>query len=219
MSSDSPQFFLKSQSASHFCCEYLKSDICSFRHTKARVNHHQTSQIYPHPRTLTMADSDETAADRSRGDLQSRTRSRSRPASPPGLTRFLSGGAHLDDHGQYHGHRYHEKEEEPVDESSSTEDDLEEEAEAVNLEEAHTGDIVPEAIMGIQTERDIEKVAGDRLEKSRTSRSRKSARDPNLVDWEGPDDPENPKNWKLSRKWAATFVGKWEFLVFFTLIC
>ncbi|KIH90317.1 MFS multidrug transporter [Sporothrix brasiliensis 5110] len=30
--------------------------------------------------------------------------------------------------------------------------------------------------------------------------------DPNLVKWEGPDDPENPKNWTISRKWAAVFV-------------
>ncbi|KAG6830992.1 hypothetical protein H0H92_013464 [Tricholoma furcatifolium] len=27
-----------------------------------------------------------------------------------------------------------------------------------------------------------------------------------IVDWEGPDDPANPKNWKYSRKWAATIV-------------
>ncbi|CAK7231496.1 hypothetical protein SBRCBS47491_007949 [Sporothrix bragantina] len=30
--------------------------------------------------------------------------------------------------------------------------------------------------------------------------------DPNLVKWEGPDDPENPKNWKISKKWAAVFI-------------
>jgi hypothetical protein len=27
--------------------------------------------------------------------------------------------------------------------------------------------------------------------------------DPNLVTWDGPDDPENPKNWRSSRKWMA----------------
>ncbi|OAA64230.1 major facilitator superfamily transporter multidrug resistance [Niveomyces insectorum RCEF 264] len=31
-------------------------------------------------------------------------------------------------------------------------------------------------------------------------------RDPNLVKWDGPDDPENPKNWIFSRKWAAVFI-------------
>ncbi|CAK7202400.1 hypothetical protein SEUCBS139899_005123 [Sporothrix eucalyptigena] len=30
--------------------------------------------------------------------------------------------------------------------------------------------------------------------------------DPNLVKWNGPDDPENPKNWKISKKWAAVFI-------------
>ncbi|KAI0446783.1 major facilitator superfamily domain-containing protein [Xylaria telfairii] len=30
--------------------------------------------------------------------------------------------------------------------------------------------------------------------------------DPNLVTWTGPDDEENPKNWKFSKKWAAVFT-------------
>ncbi|EIW85967.1 MFS polyamine transporter [Coniophora puteana RWD-64-598 SS2] len=32
--------------------------------------------------------------------------------------------------------------------------------------------------------------------------------DPNLliVDWDGPDDPQNPKNWSYRQKWAATIV-------------
>ncbi|KAI1157152.1 major facilitator superfamily domain-containing protein [Nemania diffusa] len=30
--------------------------------------------------------------------------------------------------------------------------------------------------------------------------------DPNLVTWTGPDDPQNPKNWTLSKKWAAVFT-------------
>ena len=28
--------------------------------------------------------------------------------------------------------------------------------------------------------------------------------DPNLVEWDGPDDPENPLNWKVSKKWIIT---------------
>ncbi|KAF8433769.1 MFS polyamine transporter [Boletus edulis BED1] len=27
-----------------------------------------------------------------------------------------------------------------------------------------------------------------------------------VVDWDGPDDPENPKNWSFRRKWAATAI-------------
>lgn len=30
--------------------------------------------------------------------------------------------------------------------------------------------------------------------------------DPNLVGWNGPNDPENPKNWSFGRKWAATAI-------------
>ncbi len=30
--------------------------------------------------------------------------------------------------------------------------------------------------------------------------------DPNLVTWTGPDDPDNPKNWAFSKKWAAVFT-------------
>lgn len=30
------------------------------------------------------------------------------------------------------------------------------------------------------------------------------SRDPNIVDWDGPDDPENPLNWTTKRKVSAT---------------
>ena len=46
---------------------------------------------------------------------------------------------------------------------------------------------------------------------SRTSRlkhspSRRSVKDPNLVTWDGPDDPENPHNWPKHRRWASTIL-------------
>ena len=31
----------------------------------------------------------------------------------------------------------------------------------------------------------------------------KAPRDPNFVDWDGPDDPENPLNWSSAKKLAA----------------
>ncbi|KAI5290739.1 hypothetical protein KEM54_000611 [Ascosphaera aggregata] len=40
----------------------------------------------------------------------------------------------------------------------------------------------------------------------RTRSSKRSARDPKLVTWAGPDDPENPKNWSSSKKWAAVMT-------------
>jgi len=31
-------------------------------------------------------------------------------------------------------------------------------------------------------------------------------KDPNLVDWNGPTDPENPMNWPVSKKWTVTIT-------------
>jgi hypothetical protein len=31
-------------------------------------------------------------------------------------------------------------------------------------------------------------------------------RDPNIVDWDGPDDPDNPQNWPDSKKWRIIGV-------------
>ncbi|KAL6791377.1 major facilitator superfamily domain-containing protein [Trichoderma sp. SZMC 28013] len=53
---------------------------------------------------------------------------------------------------------------------------------------------------GIQNQRDLE-LGDDVIEKSPTVRPD----DPNLIKWNGPDDPENPKNWTHRRKWAAVF--------------
>lgn len=30
--------------------------------------------------------------------------------------------------------------------------------------------------------------------------------DPNIVDWDGPDDPQNPQNWPASQKWMNIAV-------------
>ncbi|CZR67551.1 probable fluconazole resistance protein [Phialocephala subalpina] len=38
------------------------------------------------------------------------------------------------------------------------------------------------------------------------SEEREKATDPNLVEWDGPDDPENPMNFKPSRKWIITIA-------------
>ncbi|KAI0366301.1 MFS polyamine transporter [Pilatotrama ljubarskyi] len=36
--------------------------------------------------------------------------------------------------------------------------------------------------------------------------NRSLAEDPLVVDWEGPDDPQNPRNWSFKKKWAATAI-------------
>ncbi|PON25566.1 major facilitator superfamily transporter [Trichoderma gamsii] len=59
---------------------------------------------------------------------------------------------------------------------------------------------VSEVRDGIANQRDLER-GDDAIEKTPTVR----IDDPNVVKWTGPDDPENPKNWLLKRKWAAVF--------------
>jgi hypothetical protein len=120
-------------------------------------------------------------------------------------------GRYPDDHVSYHGHGYHRdhKEEEVIDDDDSSEETDLSEKDQNQRDEDGQEDIIPEVRDGIADERDVE--AGPALEKSKTTRSGRSARDPNLVAWDGPDDPENPKNWTMKRKWAATVIGKWLF--------
>ena len=132
------------------------------------------------------------------------SRSNSRASSPdPPLTRLIS-GRHLDDHPTYHGHGFHrEASEEAVEDETSDEDhELTEKDtnETGEIEPESSGDNVAEVRDGIEDQRDLE--AGPNLEKSRTTksgRSGRSARDPNLVSWTGPEDPDNPKNWTFKR--------------------
>ena len=119
-------------------------------------------------------------------------------------------GRHLDDHPLYHGHHYNgEQQNDEVFGGDTSDDDTDlsekDTQEIGGIELESSGDIMPEVRDGIEDQRDVE--AGPKLEKSRTTRSGRSARDPNLVSWDGPDDPENPKNWTTRRKWAATLVG------------
>ncbi|KAL8817229.1 MAG: hypothetical protein Q9223_003896 [Gallowayella weberi] len=56
----------------------------------------------------------------------------------------------------------------------------------------------------LEKQDDLEK-QGD-LEKQADKKPDPPDKDPNLVTWEGPADPQNPQNWSIRRKWAATFV-------------
>jgi multidrug resistance protein len=40
----------------------------------------------------------------------------------------------------------------------------------------------------------------------KSEKSTRSLKDPNLVTWDGPDDPDNPKNWAFRKRWAATLI-------------
>lgn len=156
-----------------------------------------------------MADSrDETTFGRIRTPGASRPSSR--PSTPSRLQRTTSAGYYLDDHASYHGHRYdghHHSDSESSGNESSDENDLSKHpSDEENQLEKEDTDVVPEVRDGIEDQRDVE--AGQNLEKSKTGKSGRSVKDPNLVSWDGPEDPKNPKNWSMKRKWAATLVGK-----------
>lgn len=149
---------------------------------------------------------------------QSRSRSRPRRSDNAPLERILS-SQFPDDHSVYHhedGEGTHvepdatslhktETERRDVD-SSSSDDEVDEKEDSVKEEEkdeaAHQQEKTYEEIRGgIPYEHDVE--AQPPLEKKKSSRS---IRDPNLVTWDSDDDPKNPKNWSMKRKWAATLI-------------
>ncbi|KAL8806845.1 MAG: hypothetical protein Q9182_001105 [Xanthomendoza sp. 2 TL-2023] len=134
-----------------------------------------------------------------------KSRSPSRPArlssqnNPPRLLRVFS-GQHLDDYSTYHGRdsvQFDRGEDTLADEES----DLSDEGAKENQNEL--GEKLPEETVevrnGVANVWDLEAP----LKKARSS---KSVKDPNLVTWDGPDDPENPKQWSTRRRWAATIV-------------
>ncbi len=110
--------------------------------------------------------------------------------------------------------------------SSETEKDSQSPGTAVDLEAAasdqsslsdisdsedsdHDTEEVLENRDGIADIRDRDQERPAELEKRRSrrlSRRYSRAKDVNLVTWDGPNDPENPKNWPFKRKWAATII-------------
>ncbi|KAH7390795.1 MFS multidrug transporter-like protein [Phaeosphaeria sp. MPI-PUGE-AT-0046c] len=149
---------------------------------------------------------------------QSRSRSRPRRSDNPPLDRILS-SQFPDDHSVYHHEdgegthvdldaaSLHKTETERRDvERSSSDDEVDAKEDTAPEEEnddpAHRQEKTYEEIRGgIPCEHDVE--AQPPLQKKKSSRSIK---DPNLVTWDSDDDPKNPKNWSMKRKWAATII-------------
>lgn len=59
-------------------------------------------------------------------------------------------------------------------------------------------------------EHEIVRYGGDELEdppiKGHSESPSHPTKDPNMVDWDGPNDPENPQNWSVRFKWMMTIV-------------
>ncbi|CAI9634561.1 unnamed protein product [Alternaria burnsii] len=155
----------------------------------------------------------------SRPQRASRSRSRSRPRRSDNapLHRILS-SQFPDDHSVYHhedgegihvdsdASSLHKTETERRDANTASSDD-DDSGDDVDEKEAkddttHEEETTYEEIRGgIPYEHDVE--APPPLEKKKSTRS---VKDPNLVTWDSENDPSNPKNWSMKRKWAATLI-------------
>ncbi|KAI9733423.1 MAG: hypothetical protein M1834_003507 [Cirrosporium novae-zelandiae] len=129
-------------------------------------------------------------------EISRTTSQRSAQQDGQSLHRMYS-GQYLDDQSVYIGQL--DPDETDSQHGSDISEDLREKDDEEAVEEGQ--DKIFEVRDGIPNERDLE--AQPKLEKSRSS---KSARDPNIITWDGPDDPASPKNWSFKQKWAATFV-------------
>ncbi|KAG4428625.1 hypothetical protein IFR05_015889 [Cadophora sp. M221] len=54
-----------------------------------------------------------------------------------------------------------------------------------------------------EAEIDLEIGSTDIKENRQAEPAQKEEKDPNLIDWNGPSDPENPQNWTASKKWIV----------------
>ena len=52
----------------------------------------------------------------------------------------------------------------------------------------------------------IQIIRGGTVKRGASTRSKKGEKDINLVTWDGPGDPDNPKNWPKAKKWRATLT-------------
>ncbi|KAI4165240.1 MAG: hypothetical protein LQ342_001108 [Letrouitia transgressa] len=121
---------------------------------------------------------------------------RSSRSSIPNISRVLS-GQHLDDQFTYRESSVENGESSSVDEEADISEDVSTEGNQELREKVPEG--APDSGQTAVNRHDLEAPLEKRA-------SKKAVKDQNLVTWEGPQDPENPKNWSLRRKWAATVV-------------
>jgi DHA1 family multidrug resistance protein-like MFS transporter len=65
-------------------------------------------------------------------------------------------------------------------------------------------------------EKDLERGDEEGDNAKAEAQKKKEEKDLNLIEWDGPNDPENPMNWKTSKKWTITvMLGLMTFCVTF----
>ena len=152
---------------------------------------------------------------RSRSSL-GRSRTRSQQRSPDSHLHRIYSAAFQDDHGTYVDHEHEQRlddegfalEDEvessrsPVKEKTGDDEEGQEEVESQDGEDIEYDSRNDRAAQNA----DLEKAPSVKRQQTNKSTRSQRDRDPNMVFWNGPDDPENPKNWTMKRKWTATFV-------------
>ena len=58
----------------------------------------------------------------------------------------------------------------------------------------------------LSQEKDVEKQASDNMDLPNATPKDEALKDGNIVNWGGPDDPENPMNWAKSKKITAVGI-------------
>jgi multidrug resistance protein len=118
--------------------------------------------------------------------------------SPPGVAEGSAETAVANSH-----HKDARRQEEDYEKSPIQ--DLSRDGKKIESESAPTSPTDPQRKEDLKDiEKDAEKTSISR--KAPTAPGGGEGRDPFLVSWAGPDDSENPKNWKFGRKWAATAI-------------
>src|SRR5262245_58056722 len=64
----------------------------------------------------------------------------------------------------------------------------------------------PEKTAPLAFDKDIEKVERGSISSGEDVIEETSEDDPNIVFWDGPDDPQNPMNWSAQRKWGTVVL-------------
>lgn len=58
----------------------------------------------------------------------------------------------------------------------------------------------------LESQNHVQLTHGSGLQGLATSQEKEKGKDPDLVEWDGPDDPENPRNWTFKKRWISTIV-------------
>ncbi|KAJ9611316.1 hypothetical protein H2200_004500 [Cladophialophora chaetospira] len=137
--------------------------------------------------------------------LPTRASLRRARSSPEDDAHQLFSPQFMDDHGAHHYHVSATRDAQSDDEVDADMEKIESPVSDDTLSATTAGESHEEEVrFGVVNSRDLE-AGPSRLELKREKTSR-SFKDPNLVTWDGPDDPDNPKNWAFRKKWAATLI-------------